>query len=629
MALAVAFWPTTSPTLEFNARDWILVTEFDNRTGEAVLDGTLDRALARELSNSQIVNVVPPERVRDVLRLMRQPPDAAVDRDLGLEVSLRDGDIRVVLWGQVEKLDSTYVLSATVVDPATGVALASVQQEAQDQRTIVVAVQRLSNDVRETLGEAIASVAQGAPQLEKVTTPSLKALQLYSQADAVIAGRGGPGGDAIAEELLKQAVSEDPEFASAYIHLAHAIRNQRRAPEEYRRYAERAFRLAGTTSDRERYFILGSYHSMFARGEEAIAAYEVLIRLHPDHYWATNNLIGQYDRLGRPEEALRHGMRRADLRPHDFDVNADAAHRVMRLGADVALARPYAERARQLEIAGARPGWGSPHWVALFPVYDHWLANDPSAALETLTALAESVRSADRAERDGLAEYVGAAYLMLGALEAAEDVIESVVDDYKRQGGLAEIAWARGDRQAAAEHARHTPLLNRAMQPFAEARWLREFLDSPQELSPILSDPLMQIVRGRMALDRGDTAEAISLLESGLEALPTLFRSLVGVEPLANAWRQQGNLGRALQVLDEASRLRPALLFDTAYRAGDWLRLEAERAQLNRELGRDEKAAELEAQLLQLLARADPDHPILRELKARRAAVTTAAPSAN
>jgi DNA-binding winged helix-turn-helix (wHTH) protein len=51
--------------IAFKARDWVLITAFDNRTGEPLLNGTLEYALERELSNSRFVNVVPRERVDD------------------------------------------------------------------------------------------------------------------------------------------------------------------------------------------------------------------------------------------------------------------------------------------------------------------------------------------------------------------------------------------------------------------------------------------------------------------------------------------------------------------------------------------------------------------------------------
>src|SRR5215469_4055597 len=95
------FRSRVKPRLNFQARDWVLVTNFENRTGEAVLDGTLEYALERELSNSQYVNVVPRERVDDVLRLMRKPLNTKIDDRLGREICLRDGDIPALLTGRV------------------------------------------------------------------------------------------------------------------------------------------------------------------------------------------------------------------------------------------------------------------------------------------------------------------------------------------------------------------------------------------------------------------------------------------------------------------------------------------------------------------------------------------------
>ena len=60
-----------------------------------------------------------------------------------------------------------------------------------------------------------------------------------------------------------------------------------------------------------------------------------------------------------------------------------------------------------------------------------------------------------------------------------------------------------------------------------------------------------------------------------------------------------------------------------ALRAVSWLRNEAERARLNRELGRDGEAERIEEQLLQLLSVADADHQLLRDLKEQQARQTS------
>ncbi|MGH9531323.1 MAG: hypothetical protein ACRD2Q_02960, partial [Terriglobales bacterium] len=169
------------PALAFEARDWVLIASFENRTSEPVFDGVLEYALERELSNSRFVNVVARERMHDALALMRKPLDTRVDGGVGREICLRDGGIRGLITGRVEKLDTTYVLSASLVNPTDGVTAASFSEEAAGQKEVVPALRRLSSRVRRTLGEELSVIRQSEQKLEKVTTPSARALRLYSQ----------------------------------------------------------------------------------------------------------------------------------------------------------------------------------------------------------------------------------------------------------------------------------------------------------------------------------------------------------------------------------------------------------------------------------------------------------------
>src|SRR5687768_18092263 len=50
-------------------------------------------------------------RVQDTLALMRRPADARVDGVVGREVAIRDGKIRAVITGRVEKIGTRYSIS--------------------------------------------------------------------------------------------------------------------------------------------------------------------------------------------------------------------------------------------------------------------------------------------------------------------------------------------------------------------------------------------------------------------------------------------------------------------------------------------------------------------------------------
>ena len=103
VAVGASVWPARAPSLDFEARDWVLIADFENQTGGATAEGTVEYALAHALGESRFVNVVPRERVVDTLGLMRRSPETAVDAAVGREIALRDGGIRALLTGRVDK----------------------------------------------------------------------------------------------------------------------------------------------------------------------------------------------------------------------------------------------------------------------------------------------------------------------------------------------------------------------------------------------------------------------------------------------------------------------------------------------------------------------------------------------
>ncbi|MBI3262110.1 MAG: tetratricopeptide repeat protein, partial [Acidobacteria bacterium] len=441
---------------------------------------------------------------------------------------MRDGGIRALLSGRVEKFGTTYVLSVVLVEPASARTVASVSEEVASHDAFPLAVRRLSHHVRQTLGEALPTL-QSRDQLERVTTPSLRALQLYTRAMALVNEyKWEP-----AAELLRQAVGEDPTFASAHRLLAHCYGNLQRHEEAAPHY-QRAFELAETTTDRERYFIFGGYYSWQRNDAKAIDAYEVLVRLYPDDYWATNNLAFAYQRLGRLTEALAYTVRRAALRPNDFSANQWAAHGLAIWEGDVGRAGPFVQRARALlSMETAQPYTGPAAWVILFPAYERWLQGETGQVLAEVDRVAQTVEAGRGF--DILREHIGYAYLTLGKLDRAEEMFRSLPETFRsvpwnrgRQKQLALVAWVRGDKRAVGQLLRATPrsfesaiLLTRIGQLSEAEALIPSKLDNAGVLRAPLSilEPVGKTVRGELALARGHTGEAIQLLEEGVPAL--------------------------------------------------------------------------------------------------------------
>jgi tetratricopeptide (TPR) repeat protein len=634
--------PQVPGNLAFRERDWVLITDFENRSGEPVLDGVLEHALQREIANSQFVNVVPRERIEDTLQLMRKPLDTRIDRSLGRDICLRDGEIKALLTGRVEKLDSTYLLSIELVDPVTAQSIAATSKEATGQKQVLSALRSLANWSRERLGENLALIQESEQKLEKVTTDSLQALQLFTKADALI----GQGESDVAEELLKQAVDIDPEFASAYMHLAHALRNQRKPAEEYMRY-----------------------HSIKGEQERAIHSYETLLSLYPDHFWATNNLANHFRLVGQQQRALTYQLRRADLRPNNFGYTHEAAYYLLREG-DSAAARTYWSRARDLitpEDLEKNPDTTIP--LMWFPVFQALLNADPETAFGEANRLLDTLR---RLEGRDFVNYqpsrafypLGAFYFTLGKIGLAREWSEKTQSEARRHYNLASIAYLENDHEAMRKHLEQWFTTRKSRLPTTTLASVRErvertnpsvrqaigrgccvvmllarsglFSEAEEWLSstiitPNLPDPDVERIERRREIERGVLAlsgrtrddEGIKMLEDALFRPPKLIRLadfsaaayLLGSEVLAEAWRGQGNLGEAVQVLKAASEKKYLLLAEQSLLTGPlWLRLQAQLAQLYREMSRDEEAREIEKDLRQRLALADADHPILRQL---------------
>ena len=614
--------------IPFKARDWVLVSRFENRTGQPLLDGTLEYALRRELSNSRYVNVVPRERIDDALRLMRKPLETPVDAATGQEICLRDGDIRVLVTGRIERLGSKYRLSVELVDPNQGASIASAGEDAAGEDQLLPSTNRISDKVRALLGEKPPSIREGRERLVKVTTPSLRALQLYSRADAVIGGKN----DAVAEELLRQAVAEDPEFASAYVHLAWAIRNQGKPKAEYIPPAETAFRLSDRTTDRERYFIRGSYYDLLRDDEKAITAYQALLFLYPDHEWGLWNLANVYAREGRLKDASEMVARLSDLRPKGFESNAVLAAYLAPL--DPARSRMYARRARRLATSPSveeAPALAAR--LELMPAKEYWLEDDVEGSLRAADGVAAKIDSLGDRARGAFADQLFPVYLELGRLDSAARCLQKIPDPLLRHELLSRVAFAKDDPDAlkeeleASEEGGGSRFPNMRLCLLARAGLLTEAGSLLTRLEDRGSENReVQIFRGEMALARGQVDEAISQLEEGTGhsferalpyfSLPDFFVGFVGSESLTRALTKKGERVRAIKLLERASALRRLAAFEEAGQY--WLRIRYQLAQLYRESGRVNEARAIEDELRKLLALGDSDHPIRRALERLR-----------
>jgi tetratricopeptide (TPR) repeat protein len=565
---------------------------------------------------------------------MRRPADSQIDAALAREVCLRDGGIKALLTGRIEKVGTRYVCSLDLVDPREGTIRVALSQESATPEGTLGAVRRLSDQIRAALGDTPSPGEAEPVGLAKVTTANLRALQLYSQADFLMDQDANY--QAAAEELLRQAVAEDPRFASAWIHLAFALANQGRPLKEVLPYAEKAMQFSEDTTERERYFIRGAYYSFTGQRQRAIGAYEALLDLYPDHRWAVGNLFLLYDPFHSPEELdkwVNLDARLADTRPNDFIYNWNAAFDLVALKRQSARAQRYLRRASQLVTPEVRERFAHRvDWLELLPFTESWVKGDLRAASAELDRAASKIGSLAGVPRDSLVAQIALGQLTLGRIATATRTAETIGDPVMRSEVLAEVDFIKGDELALRRHLQlpvdqkprrfldgsvETTLgleVRAGIFPDAEAYEAQKVGSHWRELSYADEEP--RRFRGEVALARGDSSTGIQELEEACRLAGDRYYApnySIGRQMLAAALAKEGDLPHAIQILERNPESKSAVISGTT--GAFWLIDRWELAKLYRRAGREEDARAVEAELTKRLALADPDHPILVELR--------------
>ena len=533
----------------------VVLADFDDTTGEG-LGAVVTEALRVDLVSAAVLRPVERTTLEPTLELMQLEPGTRLTGSLAREVAVRDG-IGAVLEGGVARAGTGYVITASLTEASTGRSLATFRVSAEGPEDVIASIDRLSQDVREKSGESLRSIRAGEP-LEQVTTASLEALRLYSEAEALW---GTAGGREI--ELLEQAVAIDTAFAMAWRKLTAAYTNARRfdlTAEASRRAYEHRDRL----TERERHLTEANYYnSALLDDTRTIAAYLAVLRIDPDNGTALNNIANSYNNIGELDEA-NSMLRRAVAGPG----TSNTAHLNLVMS-EIALGRyeGAAEALREYEAAfpdaGALP-FARFH-VALFNGASSRAAeiaqavvNNPAAptfarsdAAQMLAKLAyrEGRRQDARAfTRQGaqFAAQVSPALETLrwvvGSSREAELGDVAVANDFaaaaQESDGLHELpmvftdvfvrvrTWVgRTDDASAllAEAERRGPAEYAAYSPLEAGLWLRLAEDDTAGLAEELEETLgawgctgrycAEQLRAEVALVRGDVRSASELLE--------------------------------------------------------------------------------------------------------------------
>jgi putative peptide modification system cyclase len=301
-AVGVGVWFVTrpQPAIAFNQRDWVVVADLRNLTGQSVLDDSLEQAFRISLEQSRYVNVLSDLKSRDTLARMQRKPDTVLDRAIASEIALRDG-ARAVILPTVAEVGGRVRVSVEVIDPHTQ---ATVYAESADGRGVAStldSIDAVTGALRGSLGEAVGSIEKDSVPLPQVTTRNLDALRAYSLGISAYSQRKLE--DAL--EYFKRATELDPQFALAYMGL---VRVHMSAGETAMAmpFFDKALQNRDRLPPRDVLY-LDAWVAEFAPGAATAATekWRLLAGMYPDHYGAAFNYSWRLLLTGRYEEAAK------------------------------------------------------------------------------------------------------------------------------------------------------------------------------------------------------------------------------------------------------------------------------------------------------------------------------------
>ena len=295
-------------------KDTIVLADFDNKTGDAVFDGTLRQGLSVQLEQSPFLSLVSDQQIQQTLQMMDQKSDAKLTPEIAREICQRTGGA-AVLNGSIAEIGTQYLLTLKAANCASGESLASTEAQASDKNHVLDALGKTASEIRNKLGESLSTVQKFDTPLEQATTPSVEALKAFSSGRKVQRTEG----DAAAIPFFKRAIELDPKFALAYAWLG-LVYVDIGEPSIAADYTRKAYELRDRTSESEKYFISARFHKEVTGNlETAEQSCKLWIQAYPRSSMPQDTLSGAiYPAAGQYEKGAEAGREAIRLNPDYF-----------------------------------------------------------------------------------------------------------------------------------------------------------------------------------------------------------------------------------------------------------------------------------------------------------------------
>lgn len=428
---------TPFPTIEPIS---VLVSDFQNETGEPIFEGTMEQFFSVGLEKSSFIDTFNRASARSTARRLSGKKEGKLGLEESRLVSLRTG-IDSVVSGSIKKGDEGYDIHVWMENPETEEKIVENVSTIKSKEELPMAMNILSSQLVSSLGSAPFDPTQIA--LGKVfTTSSVEAMRAYDRAEEFI---GKYKYDEAIEQYLI-AINSDPDFGRAYVGLA-TIYSNRRQYQEAEKYYKEALARKDRMPEREKYRTLGVYFFRKRDFKKAIEYNSTLVEKFPADLTGNTNLGLAYYFTRNMNKAVEQGLRAIDLRPGNYDLHNHMIWYAIGAG-DLELARQYTEKV--LEISPGRQVCTFYSSLALIEL----LQGRPEKAAEAYRTTEAWGSTPTSIAKTGLADLA----LYEGRLSDANKILEKAIEEDRKLGFparklimLAELHFSQGQSASALE----------------------------------------------------------------------------------------------------------------------------------------------------------------------------------
>lgn len=517
--------------------------------------GLLSQILHDQLRQSAHVDVLDPNRLKELAPLVYQPLDAPLDPAKARQIALREG-APLVLFASVAPLGSGHVLNIALEhqDGGSGHSLGSQSFTARGPQDFFAAAREAALWVRRTTGEVKDSLTSLDQKPEQVSTPSLDALREYMRAERLRSA--GKSTDAIL--AFDAALRYDALFAMAHFRKADIYASLSRYSDSLACYRQTLQALAARPASLREELRLKAmlYYDAFDF-PQSDRYYEQYIHHYPQDDYGYSLRISVLYNLGRPKQALASALEAYKRNPKRLYTLNGAIVQYCELG-QYDQATPYFEQQAAI---------GFPDSRAFYLTLWHFCQANMAGALEQAQS---AYNTAGPALKDVAALFYTMLLVESGRLDTADAFLRPLADQLESSGNLPDTACALS-LQAKIQLLRRNPraaldLLLRASRLDASVQALENYIALAHEASDptaaarfaALIDPgddfaCLRVARleaqGRQRLAAQRPAEAIAPLTEAAQLSSVPKPKVL----LSQALQQSGKPTEAAQVLTSPS----------------------------------------------------------------------------